>query len=297
MTRIASVDGVITALEDAVVPVLDRGFLYADGVFETLRVYDGKPFELEEHLARLARSAAAVRIALPVGLTEIAAELSEAMARAGEAEAYVRMTITRGVGREPSLAPSAGLRATRVIVVEPVRVPPREKYAGGLEAITLAWGRGDDGWLGRSAKLLSYVTSVVALDEARARGVDEAIFVGADDRVREATAANVFVLDGAGNLATPSEGPGVLGGITRGVVLDLACTLGLSCAIGSVTKGEMMKAREVFLTSSVREVISVVKVDGATIGTGVPGDVSRMLHQALRLRAGARGGVPWEGTG
>jgi branched-chain amino acid aminotransferase len=293
MSRVASIDGKLSALEDAVVPVLDRGFLYADGVFETLRVYAGEPFELEEHLARLARSAAAVRIALPVPVGTLERELREALDRASEPEATARIMITRGLAPEPSLLPHAGLRATRVILVEPLRVPPRETYVAGVRAITLAWGRGDDAWLARSAKLLSYVTSVVALDEARARGADDAIFVGADDRVREASFSNLFVVDPAGNLATPSEGPGVLGGITRGVVLDLACSLGLSCSVQSITKGALAVAREVFLTSSVREIVSVVAIDGAPVGAGVPGDVARMLHQALRLRAGAKSPPPW----
>ena len=294
MTRIASVDGTILPLEEAVVPVTDRGFLYADGVFETLRVYGGRPFAREEHLSRLARSAGALRIALPVPLAEIAHELEEAIRAAAEPEAYVRLTITRGPAPEASLVPRSGARATRVILVQPVRPPPRETYSRGLRAITLGWGRGDDFGQGGSAKLLSYVTSIVALEEARARGADEAIFVGPDDRVREASTANVFVVDGSGNLVTPSEGPGVLGGITRGQVLELACSLGISCAIESVPRGALARAREVFLTSSVREVVSVIEVDGVPVGAGVPGETARAVHRALRFRAGATGPAPWE---
>jgi branched-chain amino acid aminotransferase len=294
VSRIASIDGRIGPLEEAVVPVLDRGFLYGDGIFDTLRVYGGRPFASEEHLARLARSAAALRITLPVTSSELLREVKEAIDAAREPEAYVRVMITRGAAREASLAPPSGLRATRVILVEPVRPPSRETYARGLKAITLAWGRGNDASLGSAAKLLSYVTSVVALEEARAHAADEAIFVGPDDRVREATASNVFVLDAAGNLLTPSEGPGVLGGITRGHVLELACALGLSCAVESVPKAAFATAREVFLTSSVREIMSVVRIDGVAIGAGVPGDTARSLHRALRLRAGARGPAPWE---
>lgn len=294
MSAIASIGGVIVPLGDAVVPVTDRGFLYADGIFETLRVYAGRPFAREEHLARLARSAASLRIALPIPLSDLAQELDAAIRAAAEPEAYVRIMLTRGAAAEAVLVPPRDLPARRVILVQPVRPPSREVYARGLRAITLGWGRGDDFAQRGGAKLLSYVTSIVALDEARARGADEAIFIGPDDRVRDASASNVFLVDAAGALVTPSEGAGVLGGITRGIVLELACSLGVSCAIESVPRGAFAQAREVFLTSSVREVISVVEIDGVRIGAGVPGEVARALHRALRFRAGATGPAPWE---
>ena len=176
MSRIASINGAIFPLESAVVPVVDRGFLYGDGVFETIRVYGGRPFLQDEHLARLERSAAALRIKLPVSLAELAREMRVATDAAQEPEAYVRITITRGAGAEASLVPPSGLRATRVIIVQPVRSPAREVYARGLRAITLAWDRGGERGPAGSAKLLSYATNILALDEAHARGADEVIF-------------------------------------------------------------------------------------------------------------------------
>jgi branched-chain amino acid aminotransferase len=294
MSRIASINGAIFPLESAVVPVLDRGFLYGDGVFETIRVYGGRPFLQDEHLARLERSAAALRIKLPVSLAELAREIGVATDAAQEPEAYVRITITRGAAAEASLVPPSGLRATRVIVVQPVRPPAREVYARGLRAITLAWDRGGERGPAGSAKLLSYATNILALDEARARGADEVIFVGPDDVVRDASASNVFVIDGAGRVVTPSEGPGVLGGITRGQVFDLACSLGLTCGIETVSRRTLAQAHEVFLTSSVREIVSVIRLDDAVIGSGTPGEIARTIHRALRFRAGATGPAPWE---
>jgi branched-chain amino acid aminotransferase len=147
---------------------------------------------------------------------------------------------------------------------------------------------------GSAAKSLPYLASILALQEARSRGAEEAIFVAPDGMIREAATANVFVLDDRGALVTPSDGPQVLGGITRSHIIDLACTLGLSCAIRPVELASLATAREVFLTSSVREVMSVVRVDGSAIGAGVPGDVARTLHIALRVRAGAAGSNPWE---
>jgi branched-chain amino acid aminotransferase len=294
VSLIASINGTIAPLESAVVPVHDRGFLYADGVFETLRAYRGRPFMREEHLARLERSAAALRIRLPVSLAELSRELSAALDAAAEPEAYVRIMITRGAAPEISLRPPSQLEPTRVILVQPVRPPPAEVYSRGLRAITLSWDRGGPRGPAGQAKLLSYVASILALDEALARDADEAIFVASGDVVRDATASNVFIVDGAGRLVTPSEGPGVLGGITRGQVLYLACTLGLTCGVETVSRRSLAEAREVFLTSSVREIVSVVRLDGTAIGEGTPGETARTLHRALRLRAGATGAAPWE---
>jgi len=293
VSGVVSINGVITPPERAVVSVFDRGFLYGDGVFETLRAYRGKVFAKEEHLARLGRSAAALRITLPVSQAELGRELDEAIEASHERDAYARVVVTRGVTRPPALVRTGdGGAATRVVLVEPLRLPPRDVYVRGLRAITLAWGRATDP--SASAKALPYVTNLLALDEARARGADEALFVGADGALREAATANVFVVDADGTLVTPSEGPGVLGGITRGHVIDLACTLGFSCAVRHVPREAFARAREMFLTSSVREIVSVVAVDGAPVGAGTPGEVTRTLHAALRVRAGASGPLPWE---
>jgi branched-chain amino acid aminotransferase len=294
VSSVASVDGVILPIERAVIPVRDRGFLYGDGVFETIRVYGGRPFAARDHVARLSRSAAALRIGLPVTTSEIARELDAALAHSGEAEAVVRLIVTRGTNPELSLLPPRPLKATRVILVEPLRLPPKEVYARGLSAMTLRWGRAPESGPAASAKLLPYLTNLLALEEAKAHGFDEAIFVAADGLVREATTANVFVVDDAGHVVTPPDGPGVLAGITRAHVLALASSIGYSCAIEPLAVSVLAKAREVFLTSSVREIASVVNVDGANVGDGEPGKIARKLHRSLRALAGAAGPNPWE---
>jgi branched-subunit amino acid aminotransferase/4-amino-4-deoxychorismate lyase len=294
VSRVVSIDGELVPPSQSHVSVFDRGFLYGDGAFETLRVYGGHPFALAEHLARLERSAAAIRVPLPVPLETIAREIALAVAASGERECYARVMLTRGVGARAALLPAEGLVATRVVLVDGLALPDREAYAHGLRAITRPWGRGGDAGPASAAKLLPYVDRIVALQEARERGADEAIFVGGDGCLREATASNVFVVDREGRLLTPSEGAGVLGGITRRLVLELACSLGLSCAVRAVPAAILEEARGVFLTSSVREIVSVVAIDGQPIAGGVPGDVARTLHAALRLRAGATGRPPWE---
>ena len=293
MTRTVSIDGALVPPWRAVVSVFDRGFLYGDGVFESLRVYQGRPFACDEHMARLARSCAALRIPLPAPLEQIARELELAVAASTLADAYARVTITRGVGERTSLVPSGAAKPLRVVLVEPLALPPRDVYANGLRAITLPWSRVPESPVG-STKLISYVTSMAAIEEARARGADEAIFVATDGRALDATTSNVFLVDDTGRLVTPSDGVGVLGGITRHHVIDLACTFGLSVSVGSITVADLLGAREVFLTSSLRELASVVSIDGKTIGAGAPGEVARRIHRAYRQRVGASGPPPWE---
>jgi len=294
VTRIVSIDGEIVPPERAVVSVLDRGFLYGDGVFESLRVYRGRPFARDEHMGRLARSCAAIRIALPVPEETIARELDDAIAASALTDAYARVTVTRGVAERTSLVPSGDTRATRVILIEPLTPPPRATYVEGLRAVTLSWTRAPDGGPASRAKLLSYVTSLVAIEEARARGADEAIFVSAGASVRDASTSNVFIVNDAGTLVTPPDGAGVLGGITRGHVIDLARVLGMIFSVAPIAVVDLMRAREVFLTSSLREIASVVSIDGRPIGGGVPGAIARTIHRAYRVRCGADGAAPWE---
>jgi branched-chain amino acid aminotransferase len=295
----ASVNGVVVPPEQAVVPVYDRGFLFGDGVFETIRAYSGRPFALGEHMTRLARSAAALRITMPVPAPVLAREVDAVLTAwkeaHGEGEASVRVMLTRGGAAGPTaLVPAPAHRATRVILVQPLASDLPAIYANGLRTVTLTWGRAPDVGPAAAAKLLPYVTSFLAIQEATARGADDAIFVDGYGRVREAATSNVFVVREDGVLATPPDGPGVLAGITRTHVLDLACTLGLSSAVCAVTVSELTSAREVFLTSSLREVAPVVKVDGHVIGGGAPGNITRTLHRALRVRAGAKWLAPWE---
>jgi branched-chain amino acid aminotransferase len=294
VTRIVSVDGEIVPPERAVVSVLDRGFLYGDGVFETLRVYGARPFARDEHMARLARSCAAIRIALPVPEETLARELDRAVTASTLTDAYARVTITRGVGERTSLVPSGEQRPTRVILVEPLTPSPRATYASGLRAITLPWTRAPEGSPASRAKLLSYVTSLAALDEARARGADDAIFVGADAVVRDASTSNVFLVDDDGVVLTPPEGAGVLAGITRAHVIELARTLGVTVSLVPLVVADLVCSREAFLTSSLREIAPVVSIDGIPIGGGAPGPITRAVHRAYRKLCGLDGAAPWE---
>jgi len=280
MSIVVMLDGRVCAPGDATVSVFDRGFLYGDSVFETLRTYGGVPFELDAHLRRLERSAGLVHIPLPLGPAALAAEISAAVATAANAESYVRVMITRGQG-PLGLDPALAERALRVIIVQPLQAPPAEQYSQGISAISHRTERVLDASGVHGAKIGNYLTSVLAMREARLRGALEALILDASGRLLEGASSNVFVVHGE-RLVTPPIDAGILPGITRGCVLELARQLGLEVEQRVIPLEEAYKASELFITSSIRELLPVVRLDGLVLGTGAVGPVFRRLLEAFR---------------
>ncbi len=291
-------DGVYGHPDSLRVSVLDRGFLYGDGVFEVLRTYQGEPFALGAHLGRLAQGLGLLEIALPVPLETLTAEVYETLRIAGNAESYVRVTVTRGEARAAGLDPSLAGAPTRVILVGPLELPTAARYrtgiAVGLVRVPTLEGLGEASAVElRGAKTLNYLSNIVAQRMARARGYDEALCLGAGGRVLEAASANVFVVR-AGVLSTPDE-PESLPGITRSLVLDLVRAAGMECRVEPLGVEALGTADEVFLTSSVREVMPVTAVEGRAVGAGVPGPVTRRVHGLYRGQTPWRQSpMPWE---
>jgi branched-chain amino acid aminotransferase len=279
--RLAMIDGVIYASEQAKISVYDRGFLYGDSVFETVRTYAGKTFALDEHMRRLEKSAAALAIALPVPAAELAEETLRAIREAGNAESSARVMVTRGVG-PMGLDPAAALAPCRVILVEPLHLPADEAYRRGVSARCVQTVRASDA--AHSAKLANYLASVLAVRDAKAAGADEALVVNREGRVVEGTTANVFAVIG-GRVVTPALDAGILDGITRAAVIELARAEGMTVELSALTPQELGAADEVFLTSTIREILPVREVDGRAIAA--PGPVTRRLHAAFRKRVGA----------
>ncbi|WP_437297326.1 aminotransferase class IV [Sorangium sp. So ce426] len=325
MTRLVSIDGVIHRPEEARVSVYDRGFLYGDSVFETIRTYGGEPFALEEHLARLERSAERIAIALPIPRDELGREvvaLLRAATAAGSAgatagaqgsasaagsaaplESTIRVMLTRGSG-PLGLDPSHAGAPLRVILVEPLKPLPGGLYRGGIAVVTIRTQRAGDAAPG--AKVSNYLESLLALREARAAGAHEALILDPSGHVVEGTTSNVFLVErrpaaheGAEDpghlLITPPKEAGILVGITRAHVMHVAGELGMPVCCEPVTMARLLAAEEVFITSSLREIVPVVRVDAHTIGAGVPGPKTRALHAAFRRRVGAGAmPLPWE---
>jgi len=282
VTSLVLIDGRPMPPELAKVSVFDRGFLYGDSVFEALRTYGGRPYALDRHLTRLAASAARVFIDLPVGLAQIGREVESAIVGAGNAESYVRLTITRGVGDSLGLDPGLSRHALRVVIVTPLKSPAPEVYRDGVAVITHRTERVTDHSAAAGAKVGNYLTAVLASREARLANAAEALIVDGRGCVVEGSTSNVFVVLADGTLVTPPERDGILLGITRETVLAVAAELGIPIKLESLPLDVVQSAAEVFFCSSIRELMPVVSVDGTPIGNGTPSAVTLRLLTAFR---------------
>ncbi|APR85509.1 Branched-chain amino acid aminotransferase [Minicystis rosea] len=291
MTRLASIDGILRQPEEATVSVYDRGFLYGDSVFETIRTYGGEPYALAEHMARLERSAARVGIDMPIPAADFAMEVRVAVRAARNPESYARAMLTRGAG-PVGLDPALAVAPLRVVLVEPLVTPPAALYRDGVKVVTVRTERAADAAHG--AKVGNYLASLLALKHAKAHGAHEALILDAGGRVIEGTTSNVFLVR-EGALITPPEEAGILPGITRAHLIEVAAERRLPVRFSAVTLRDLVTAEEVFITSSIREIIPVVRVDDDVIGDGRPGRVTRALHESFRTRVGlAAEPMPWE---
>jgi branched-subunit amino acid aminotransferase/4-amino-4-deoxychorismate lyase len=248
----------------------DEGFLRGRAAFETTRVYGGVPFRLDEHLERFANSGA--RLNLPPLDREMFRGLtSEALAAAGEADCFVRLYMTPG--REEHGEPVA------LVLVQALPPELEETRARGIRLVSLPLSQ-EPSLLG-GVKSTSYALNMIAVDEARRRGADDALFTGPQGTVLEGTTTNIWWRRGD-VLSTPALELGILQGVTRGVLLELAVDLGYEVEVGVFPLAAVTGAEEVFTSSAVREVMPVVEVDGEAIGDGTPGRAARALQQELR---------------
>jgi branched-chain amino acid aminotransferase len=282
MTTLVDIDGVTTAPERARIPVLDRGFLYGDSVYEVLRTYEGALFALEAHLGRLQCSAGRLAIELP-GRERLAAELRRVVRAAGNAESYCRVIVTRGSG-PLTLDPTTAIRPLRVIVVKEYEPFPDWTYERGVRVMVPSVRRTSPGSLDPAIKSGNYLNSVMALGEARRAGFFDALLLDGSGRVTEATSSNVFAWKD-GQLVTPPLEVGILSGVTRGLLLELVRSLGIPCEERQLPLDDLLAADEVLLTSTLREVQPVVAVDGHPIADGTPGPMARRLRREFHERA------------
>ncbi len=279
MPTVISIDGVITDPETAAVPVLDRGFLYGDSAFEVLRTYGGQPFAMDAHVARLTWSCERIGIP-PADEGLVRREIEAALAAAKNEESYVRVVITRGV-TAIGLAVGAEVKPRRVIVVLPLAPQPPALYEGGVEVATVAIARSLDGTGAAGAKASNDLPNILSLEAARARGAYEAITVASGGELLEGSTSNLVVVKD-GRVATPPLSVGILGGITRRTVLDAAAKEGITVDERLLFPPDLYRADEAFITSTLREIIPVVRADGVTLGQGTPGPVTKRLHAAFR---------------
>jgi D-alanine transaminase len=271
MPDIGFLNGRFMLLEEAVVPVEDRGYQFGDGVYEVIRTYGGAPFQLEAHVARLERSAQAIGLAVPYPLRQWGAFVAEGIRLGGYHESKVYIQLTRGVAPRDHPFPAGG-SPTTVMTVREMRALPQVLRDRGVEVITMEdfrWGRCD-------IKSINLLPNVLARQRAKEAGAFEAVFVR-DGAVTEAAVSNVMAVK-AGALITAPEGERILAGVTRAVVLALARKEGVPVQERFPSLEELRGADEVFLTGTTVEVLAVVGMDGAPVGTGKPGDLTGLLR-------------------
>ncbi len=282
MTVAVMIDGRLVSPEQARVSVFDRGFLFGDSVFETIRTYDGKPFALDDHLVRLARSADLVYIPMPIGQAQLCSEIGQTLAAAGNEESYVRVIVTRGQGAF-GLDPGLADQPLRVVIVRPLAPLPSEIYERGVDAVTFQTMRPSDATDAVGAKIGNYLVAVLATRAAKEKGAHEALIVDNEGRVVEGATSNLFYVE-AGELVTPPERAGILPGITRAHALKAAANLGVPVRFDSPSVERLRAADEVFISSSIRELLPVVRIDGTPIaGAEVGALTTKLLKEFQRI--------------
>jgi branched-chain amino acid aminotransferase len=280
------VDDQLAGPDDARIPVLDRGFLYGDSIYEVVRTYGGKPFALGPHLARLERSAEAIALPLPsrTAIVEGLRRTIDAAVGGTADEAYARVIVTRGAG-EIGLDPALAEGGPRLIVIaKPLTRPAPEVYASGVAVAIVGVRRNLRRALDPRIKSGNYLNNVLALAEARKSGAYEALMLDAEGFMTEGSSCNFFfVVDG--RLCTPSLEVGILEGVTRGTVIALARTAGVAVDEGRLLPTLVPHASEAFLTSTLRGVLPVTRIDGAPVGDGAPGPLTRRLGDLYEAEA------------
>lgn len=266
--------------EEAVVSVFDHGFLYGDGVFETLRASRGRILMLAEHLARLERSASRLCLQLPVSLEQFADLIQTAVARNDLQEAYIRVTVSRGTG-DIGLDPALCKTPTLVIIAKPFVPYPESLYANGIGVAVVRTRRNLPQALPPEVKSLNFLNNIFAKMEAIAAGADEAIMLNYRDELTEGSTSNVFLVN-AGRLRTPAAACGLLDGVTRGVVLKLAKDLAIPSEETVLGMADLYAAEECFVTNTTQEVLPVTKVDGRVVRDGRPGPITARLRASYR---------------
>jgi len=279
MPNVAFVNGAFMPLAEAKVSIEDRGFQFGDGIYEVIRTYGGRPFSLEAHLARLERSATALDLTQPYSRAEWTDHILEGIKRADYPEAKIYLQITRGVAPRDHAYPAEGT-PTVVMTVREFHPLDRSVQAAGVEAMTtedIRWGRCD-------IKSLNLLANVLARQKVKQAQVFEAILINTG-LVTEGAISNVMVVQGE-TVVTAPEGPRILSGVTRAVVLELARNEGLPIQERFISQAELYGADEIFLAGTTVEVLAVVRVDGKIIGDGRPGPITQRLAAGFTSRVG-----------
>src|SRR5438105_4864905 len=277
MTEWIWINGKTMLLADARVGIEDRGFQFADGVYEVIKLYDGVPFTLTEHLERLERSAAAVEITLPLGIDSLAVEIRKLIAHSGIGEGMIYLQLTRGAAPRNHVIPD-DISPTLLFYPRPLPVIPAPGTAPGAKLLSVA----DERWRRCWIKTIALLPNILAKTQAVRGGYDEAVFIE-NSNVSECSASNLFIVS-KGKLITHPVGPKVLPGITRAVLLECAVELQIPFEERAISETEAKSADELFITSTTREVSWVSHWNESAVGGSRCGPITLALHRALQAR-------------
>jgi branched-chain amino acid aminotransferase len=274
------INGKLYDKQHATVNVYDHGLLYGDGVFEGMRSYGGKVFRLEAHLDRLWNSAKAIWLEIPISRAEMAKAVNDTLKVNEVQDGYIRLVVTRGAGAL-GLDPRKTSQPQVIVIADHIQLYPAELYEKGLEIVTASTVRSHPAALNPRVKSLNYLNNILAKIEAIQAGCIEALMLNHKGEVAECTGDNIFLVI-RGGLITPPTDAGILEGITREAVMDLARESGTPLREAAITRHDVYIADECFLTGSAAEIIPVVKVDSRVIGSGQPGPITRDLMRRFR---------------
>lgn len=276
-------DGKYFEKDDAVVSVFDHGLLYGDGVFEGTRAYGGKVFRLKQHVARLYASAHAIMLTIPMSQPDMCAMVEDCLRVNDLSDAYIRLVVTRGKG-DLGLDPRKCPRATVFCIADTIALWPQEKYDRGIKAVTTPTPVNQPHNLSPQIKSLNYLAHILAKVEATNAGADEAIMLDAQGMCAEGSGQNLFCLSGKTLRTTPGYA-GILRGVTREAVMEMAEQAGLTVRQELLGRYDLYTADEVFLSGTAAEIVGVVMLDGRSIGTGGVGPVTKDLAKRFRALA------------
>ncbi|MFA5339886.1 MAG: branched-chain-amino-acid transaminase [Candidatus Omnitrophota bacterium] len=269
------IDGKFHQSEDAKISVFDHGLLYGDGVFEGIRTYDGLIFKMKEHIDRLYQSAHAIMLEIPMSKEEMTEAVKKTLRENELKDSYIRLIVTRGIG-DLGLDPRKCAKPTVIIITDKIKLYHQELYDKGLEIVTISTQRNIHESVNPQIKSLNYLNNILAKVEAINAGVEEAVMLNSEGYVAECTGDNIFIVKN-GAIFTPPVHSGVLRGITRGAVIDIAHLKEIPIHEEVMTRYDLFNADEMFLTGTAAEIIPVVKMDRRKIGDGKPGKMTAKL--------------------
>jgi branched-chain amino acid aminotransferase len=279
MTKIY-LNGKLVDKAEAKISVYDHGFLYGDGVFEGIRVYASKVFRLREHMDRLYESARHIHLEIPLSKEQMTQAVNDTVKANERKEGYIRLIVTRGAGTL-GLDPRKTSNPQVIIIVDDISLYPKELYDAGMELVTASTIRNHPGALNPNIKSLNYLNNIMAKMEGVRAGCVEALMLNHKGEVAECTGDNIFLVKN-GALYTPSREAGILIGITRNAIIELARADGIAVHEIPLTRHDVYTADECFLTGTAAEVIPVVKCDDRPIGAGKPGPITRKLRERFQ---------------